>query len=649
VSGYPGLEPGSDPVGPVVPPYQPPTAPHPLTAPHAAEVAGPAGSGPPAQGGTPRGGFGQGGFGPGGWAQGGPARGGLGPGGPGRGNITQSNVGQSNVGQSALGPGGPGPDGLGPGGPGRGGSALPGYGGQPTHGPGGYPAPAPARPAAQPPAAAPPAAPSPGQGSYPFGPSPLGTVLDGRYLLEGRIATGGMGEVWRGLDQTLGRPVAVKLLRPEYAGDESFLVRFRGEARHAAGIAHPGVASVYDYGEVTTESERPTAYLVMELVEGEPLSALLHREKRLTPDQTLDILGQAADALQAAHALGVVHRDVKPGNLLIRRDGAIKVTDFGIARAVDAAPLTATGIMMGTAYYVSPEQASGRTVTPASDVYSLGVVAYECLAGRRPFDDRNPIVVVMAHQQDTPPPLPSDVPDQVRALIDMAMAKDPARRPPSAGAFARGAATIRRQLWNADAARSDATRRGVTATAFPPTTVAGGAGSAWGAARGGWPDAAAGSPRSVPPSTGRAGLARERDDRTAMAPNAAAGYPGGRQPELGPPTPPQPQSWRGSPRGLNAAVSKVVNLPMPVLVAVLLLTVLVVTLITRVLAGSSGGSASFAPLVAPLVALPGARRGRPAVNEDRTGWNGVDVNSADGTARGPRRPGGEASAGDWRD
>ncbi|ABD13781.1 hypothetical protein ThrDRAFT_03983 [Frankia casuarinae] len=300
--------------------------------------------------------------------------------------------------------------------------------------------------------------------SQPFaGAASPNTVLDNRYRLNGRIAAGGMGEVWRGLDLTLGRPVAVKLLRPEYASDESFLVRFRGEARHAARLSHPGVASVYDYGEVATADDYPTAYLVMELVEGEPLSAALHREKRLSPERTLDILGQAADALQAAHALGVVHRDVKPGNLLLRPDGAVKVTDFGIARAVDAAPLTATGIMMGTAYYVSPEQASGRPVTPASDVYSLGVVAYECLAGRRPFDDRNPIVVVMAHQQDTPPPLPTDIPYQVRALVDSAMAKDPARRPSSAGAFARSAAGIRRSLWSPEPARwpgaPDATAR----------------------------------------------------------------------------------------------------------------------------------------------------------------------------------------------
>src|SRR5512135_356566 len=290
------------------------------------------------------------------------------------------------------------------------------------------------------------------------------TTLSGRYTLEERIAAGGMGEVWRALDETLRRPVAVKLLKPEYAGDLSFLQRFRGEARHTARLSHPGIASVYDYGEVGAANGRPMAYLVMELVEGEPLSALLSREHRLSADRTLDVLGQAADALQSAHTVGVVHRDVKPGNLLVRPDGVVKVTDFGIARTVDAAPLTATGIMMGTAYYVSPEQASGRPVTPASDVYSLGVVAYECLAGRRPFDDRNPISVVMAHQQDPPPPLPGDVPPPVRSLVAQALAKDPTARPASAGAFARTAARVREALWEVE-------RHGGTPPPGGPTRV----------------------------------------------------------------------------------------------------------------------------------------------------------------------------------
>ncbi|WP_238438171.1 serine/threonine-protein kinase [Frankia nepalensis] len=394
------------------------------------------------------------------------------------------------------------------------------------------------------------------QPAQPFaGAVPSNTVLDNRYRLDGRIATGGMGEVWRGVDQTLGRPVAVKLLRPEYASDESFLVRFRGEARHAARLSHPGIASVYDYGEVATVDDHPTAYLVMELVEGEPLSAILHREKRLPPERMLDVLGQAADALQAAHALGIVHRDIKPGNLLIRHDGVVKVTDFGIARAVDAAPLTATGIMMGTAYYVSPEQASGRPVTPASDVYSLGVVAYECLAGRRPFDDRNPIVVVMAHQQDNPPPLPADVPYQVRSLVEQAMAKNSARRPSSAGAFARSAAGIRRELfapeprWAAGGHTPDMTARHPGPAGPPPrgrtrtpswladgpagTPAAGATSPA--TARGGYPGAA-----------GRGPAPGYQPGATGYQPGATGYQPGGtgyQQPAGGAPTAYQPGGY----------------------------------------------------------------------------------------------------------
>ncbi|ONH30588.1 serine/threonine-protein kinase [Pseudofrankia asymbiotica] len=371
------------------------------------------------------------------------------------------------------------------------------------------------------------------QPAQPFaGAVPPNTVLDNRYRLDGRIATGGMGEVWRGVDQTLGRPVAVKLLRPEYASDESFLVRFRGEARHAARLSHPGIASVYDYGEVATVDDHPTAYLVMELVEGEPLSAVLHREKRLSPERMLDVLGQSADALEAAHALGIVHRDIKPGNLLIRTDGAVKVTDFGIARAVDAAPLTATGIMMGTAYYVSPEQASGRPVTPASDVYSLGVVAYECLAGRRPFDDRNPIVVVMAHQQDTPPPLPNDVPYQVRALVEQAMAKNPARRPSSAGAFARSAAGIRREVfaseprWTPGAGVSpDMTARHPGPSGPPPR------------GRTRTPSWVADSPAGVPAGDSAAYPGAARPGYPVAAPVAQGGHAGAGGPGRGTPSP----------------------------------------------------------------------------------------------------------------
>jgi serine/threonine protein kinase len=254
-------------------------------------------------------------------------------------------------------------------------------------------------------------------------------LLAGRYRLTDRIAAGGMGEVWRGEDQLLNRAVAVKLLPTGRAGDESFLARFRAEARYAASLSHPGIARVYDYGE---SSEFGGAYLIMELVRGEPLSAILARAGRLSPDATLDIVSQAARALDAAHQAGIVHRDIKPGNLLIAAGGATKITDFGIATAVRAAQashLTETGMVMGTAMYVSPEQATGAPVTAASDIYSLGVVAYECLAGHVPFRASEPLAIAYAHKHAPVPPLPPDVPPPVADLVYDMLAKTPDRRP----------------------------------------------------------------------------------------------------------------------------------------------------------------------------------------------------------------------------
>src|SRR6266511_484247 len=192
-------------------------------------------------------------------------------------------------------------------------------------------------------------------------------MLAGRYRLVRRLASGGMGQVWRANDEILGRPVAVKLLRSEYAEDPEFVDRFRAEARRTAALSHPGIASVFDYGETgDTDAEGTTAYLVMELVEGEPLSVLLAREGRLSAAHTLNVLAQSALALDSAHQAGVVHRDVKPSNLLLRRDGVVKVTDFGIAHAADEAPRTEAGMVVGTAAYLSPEQVACRPATPAS-------------------------------------------------------------------------------------------------------------------------------------------------------------------------------------------------------------------------------------------------------------------------------------------
>jgi serine/threonine-protein kinase len=250
-----------------------------------------------------------------------------------------------------------------------------------------------------------------------------------------------MGEVWRGTDEVLGRTVAIKVLLPALLDEPGFAERFRGEARTMATINHPGVVDVYDYG-----SEATTAFLVMEYVEGEALSGTLNRVGRLTPSRTMSLIAQAADALQAAHSKGVVHRDVKPGNLLVRPNGTAVLTDFGIARSAQAAQLTAVGSVLGTAAYLSPEQATGQPASRLSDLYSLGVVAYQCLAGRRPFEGDNPIEIALRHVRDLPPPLPADVPPLARQIVERAMAKDPAGRWPTASAMAEAARNAAAQL-----------------------------------------------------------------------------------------------------------------------------------------------------------------------------------------------------------
>jgi serine/threonine-protein kinase len=265
-----------------------------------------------------------------------------------------------------------------------------------------------------------------------------GAVLGERYRLISKIAAGGMGEVWRAEDILLGRPVALKAMHPGLTGDPGFAERFRAEARNTARLSHPGIANVYDYGEAIDPSGGSRAYLIMQLVDGEPLSALIDADA-LDSQQTMDILAQAAMALGAAHRAGVVHRDVKPGNLLVRPDGSVVVTDFGIARTVDSAGMTATGQVLGTAAYISPEQAEGKPATPLSDIYSLGVVGYQCLAGRRPFEGENPITVAMAHLREEPPPLSEDIPVTARAVIERSMAREPELRFPTAESMAEAA------------------------------------------------------------------------------------------------------------------------------------------------------------------------------------------------------------------
>lgn len=268
-----------------------------------------------------------------------------------------------------------------------------------------------------------------------------GVLVADRYRLEHPIAAGATGEVWRAADLVLDRPVAVKVLRPEYAGQPQALARFRAEARQAGSLSHPAVAHVYDFGE---SGPAGTPFLVMELVDGPSLADVLAAGP-LDPAAAMDVLAQTAAGLQAAHSAGLVHRDIKPANLLIGPGGQVKITDFGIAHAAGSVPLTLTGQVIGTPAYLAPERAAGAGASPASDLYSLGVVGYECLAGTPPFRGI-PLEVAAAHQHQPLPPLPAGVPAGAAELVSRLTAKDPAHRPASAGACAQIAARLRDSL-----------------------------------------------------------------------------------------------------------------------------------------------------------------------------------------------------------
>ena len=250
-----------------------------------------------------------------------------------------------------------------------------------------------------------------------------------------------MGEVWRAHDEVILRDVAIKILKPEFMGDPGFLERFRVEARHAARVDHEGIADVYDYGEGSG-----SAYLVMELVSGDSLARIIEKRIRLTGVEVLSIMEQTARALHAAHEDGLVHRDVKPGNLLITPSGKVKITDFGIARVADQVALTATGQVMGTVQYLAPEQATGKQATPSTDIYSLGIVAYEALTGRRPFTGESQMVIAMAQINDKPPAMDADIDQRVQDLVLSCLAKKPNQRPGSALDLANRAKALRLQL-----------------------------------------------------------------------------------------------------------------------------------------------------------------------------------------------------------
>jgi serine/threonine-protein kinase len=258
-----------------------------------------------------------------------------------------------------------------------------------------------------------------------------GLVLGGRYHLQHRVASGGMADVWAAEDEVLQRSVALKVMRPDPGHEELFALRFRDEALHSAALIHTNIATVFDYGE-----DEHLAFLVMELVDGKPLSQVLREHGPLPAEQVRSIIGQSALALGVAHEAKVVHRDVKPANILLREDGLVKLTDFGIARAVDASGHTRAGDLLGTPSYLSPEQALGRPATGASDLYALGVVGHEMLSGAKPFDKPTPIATAMSHLHEPPPPLPEDVPEDLAGVIEDLLAKDPQDRPENARAVA---------------------------------------------------------------------------------------------------------------------------------------------------------------------------------------------------------------------
>ena len=341
-----------------------------------------------------------------------------------------------------------------------------------------------------------------------------GQHIGDRYQLDRRIAVGGMGEVWEASDNRLGRSVAVKILRPELSGDPEFLHRFRIEARTVASLDHHGIAAVHDYGESEGLAGRATAYLVMELVRGEPLSTHIARGP-IEPNETLRLLEEAAWALQAAHERGFVHRDVKPGNILVRTDGTVKLTDFGIAKAADAVPVTRSGMVMGTAHYIAPEQASGAEAGPAGDVYSLGIVGYECLVGHRPFRAESAVAVAMMQVRDAPPPLPDTVPAPIRQLIDATLVKDPTQRYGTGGEFAEAVAAVRR----GEPVPVPASISGSQPVLTPPR-----------------PARRSGSPVTTGPATHPPHVVAEYGHEVGAEP----GVPAPRRPPLGPSTPPAP-------------------------------------------------------------------------------------------------------------
>lgn len=254
----------------------------------------------------------------------------------------------------------------------------------------------------------------------------VGSILSNRYEISEKLGEGGMAVVYRGKDRILGRRVAIKVLRPQFAADTDFVERFRREAQAAASLSHPNVVNIFDVG-----TDGDVHYIVMEYVEGRNLKEILRREGPLPLDKVLHIGIEVCRALEAAHGQGLIHRDIKPHNILVTRDYQVKVTDFGIARAASTATLTHTGTVIGSVHYLSPEQATGGQIGVYTDIYAVGVLLYEMVTGKVPFDGESPVAVALKHLHDAPPSLRADgtdIPPELERIILRAMAKDPAQR-----------------------------------------------------------------------------------------------------------------------------------------------------------------------------------------------------------------------------
>jgi hypothetical protein len=334
----------------------------------------------------------------------------------------------------------------------------------------------------------------------------IGRLIGGRYRLIAPLGEGGMATLWRAVDEQLDREVAVKILREQFGSDAGFAARFKQEARSAGSLSHPNIVPVYDYG---TDGADGIQFIVMQLIEGEDLATILRERTTLDTDDAVRVAIGVASALEVAHRRGIVHRDVKPGNILITDDGDVKVTDFGIARAVSEASMTVTGTTLGSVHYFSPEQARGDEVTGASDVYALGIVLYEMLTGRRPFEGDSAAGVALKRLTEDPKP-PTDhrpVPAGLSAIVMRALEREPARRFPDAGSFAEAL-----RVWQRDPAA------GAAAAA-----AAGGAAAAGVAAASGSPPPAA---APIPPSGEPTVYVPPRVARPSdRAPMAAGGPP----------------------------------------------------------------------------------------------------------------------------